>query len=618
MKSGSKALVIVLLFAGLVLVNYLASQLPFRGDATSGRIYTLSPGTKAILSKIEEPVVLDFYFSKDAAGLPVSYKNYAARLQEMLRQYVRASRGRLTLNVINPKADTPEEERATAAGLEPQSAPGIGEPVYFGLVAIQADQQKVIPSFSPQREAFLEYDVSQLVHSVQQLDRPKLGLITSLPLQAAPYNPMMPMARPPEPGQFIASEWERSFEIVRVEASAEKLPDHLDALAVIHPIGVSPKLQYSIDQFILRGKPAFIAVDPSSQYFKRQGGGQFGGPSPSMSSDLPDLLKGYGIAYDPQNVVGDLDRGTQLQVTASGQVARIPTWITLESSALNPQAQPTAQLRQLLFVESGGFRVTDKPGVTVTKLAETSDRAGDVMAYTLTMLAPDQIDRQVIPSGKRVLAALVQGKFKTAFPDGVPSSKKDEKPSADSGQLKESSGNSTLIVVADTDWLLDDFSVRKFNYYGTQAAEPLNDNLAFGANSLDFLAGSQDLVSIRGKGSSLRPFTVVQKMEVEAQKKYQEQLVALEARISETQSKLSQLQGKSTEGGRLVATPEVQKAIEDFQKQEAGMRRERREIRRALREDVDALGNRILVINLLVTPFLVGAFGLWFYRVRRG
>jgi ABC-type uncharacterized transport system involved in gliding motility auxiliary subunit len=159
--------------------------------------------------------------------------------------------------------------------------------------------------------------------------------------------------------------------------------------------------------------------------------------------------------------------------------------------------------------------------------------------------------------------------------------------------------------------------VRRFNFLGTAAAEPLNDNLAFGGNALDFLAGSQDLISIRGKGNSLRPFTVVRRMEIEAQKKYQEQLTALEARISETQSKLSQLQGKAADGGRLVATPEMQKAIEDFQKQEAAMRRERREIRRALREDIDSLGNRLLVINLLVTPMLVGAFGLWFHRSRR-
>ncbi len=614
MKSGSKALVIVLLFVGLLLVNYLASQLPVRGDATAGGIYTLSPGTRSILKKIEEPVVLDFYFSKDAGGLPVSYKNYGARVQEMLRQYVRASGGQLTLNVVNPRPDTPEEERATAAGLQPQSAPGIGEPVYFGLVAIQADQQKSIPAFSPQRESFLEYDVSQIIHSIQQLNRPRLGLLTSLPLQAAPFNPMMPMARPPEPGQFIASEWERSFEIVRVEASAEKLPDNLDALAVVHPQGVSPKLQYAIDQFILGGKPVFLAVDPASQYFKRQGGGQFGMTPPSASSDVPDLLKGYGITYDPQNVTGDLDRATQVQVSASGQVARIPVWISLDASALNSQAQPTAQLQSLLFVEPGSLRIAEKAGVTVTKLVETSDRSGDVMTGTVNMLPPDQLDRQIIPSGKRTLAALLQGKFTTAFPDGPPATGDAGNPSP---ALKESRTASTLIVVADTDWLLDDYSVRRFNFLGTAAAEPLNDNLAFGGNALDFLAGSQDLISIRGKGNSLRPFTVVRRMEIEAQKKYQEQLTALEARISETQSKLSQLQGKAADGGRLVATPEMQKAIDDFQKQEAAMRRERREIRRALREDIDSLGNRLLVINLLVTPMLVGAFGLWFHRSRR-
>jgi ABC-type uncharacterized transport system involved in gliding motility auxiliary subunit len=233
------------------------------------------------------------------------------------------------------------------------------------------------------------------------------------------------------------------------------------------------------------------------------------------------------------------------------------------------------------------------------------------MANTLDLLPPDQVDRQIIPSGKRTLAALIQGKLTTAFPDGPPLV------AFDPGRLKEAKGTATLVVVADTDWLLDDFSIRKVNYFGTQAAEPLNDNLAFGGNTLDYLAGSQDLISIRGKGTSLRPFTVVQQMEVEAQKKYQEQLIALEARLSETQAKLVQLQGKSSDGGRLVATPEMQKAIEDFQKQEAAIRRERREIRRALREDIDALGNGLLVINLLATPILVGAFGLCFHRTRR-
>ncbi len=626
MKTGSKALAIALLFVGLVLVNYLASQLPIRGDATADRIYTLSPGTKSLLSNIEEPVVIDYYFSKDVAGLRVSDKNYAERVQEMLRQYVRASGGKLALNVINPRPDTPEEERAAAAGLQPQMVPMTGESLYFGLVATQADQHKIIPALTPQREAFLEYDLSQLVYSVQQLTRPKLGLITSLPLRAQPHNPMMMAARPPQPGQLIAGEWERSFELVNVESSATALPAGLDALAIVHPQGVSPKLQYAIDQFLLAGKPVFLAVDPSSQHFKMQGGqaAMFGG-APNLSSDLPTLLKAYGVTYDPQQVVGDLAKATPVQ-TGQGTVTRLPVWLSLTKDDFDQQSQAVAQLESLLFVEPGSFRINAPAGVTVTPLVQTSDQTSDIMATTLQMMAPEAIERQILPSGKRTLAALLTGKFKTAFPDGPPrdaSAKTDDFPlpgapsSASDASLKESTGTSTLFLVADTDFLLDDYSVRRVAFLGSQGFEPLNDNLAFGSNALEFLAGSQDLISIRGKGNSLRPFTVVQKMQIDAQKKYQEQLTALEARIGEVQSKLSALQAKRTDNGRLVATPEMQKAIDDFRQQEVRMNAERREIRRALREDIDALGNRLLVINLFATPLLVGAFGLWFYRARR-
>src|ERR1043165_6734935 len=196
MKLGSKALAIVLLFVGLVLVNYLASSIPYRLDATADAIYSLSPGTKAVLSKIEEPVTIDLYYSKNASGLPIQYKNYAERVEEMLRQYVRGSHGKLTRNVINPRPDTPEEEKATAAGLTPQVSQQGGDQFFFGLVVTQADQQKTIPAFTPQREQFLEYDLSKLVYSVQQLDKPKLGLLTSLPLQgSSPQEMQMMMMR---------------------------------------------------------------------------------------------------------------------------------------------------------------------------------------------------------------------------------------------------------------------------------------------------------------------------------------------------------------------------------------------------------------------------------------
>ncbi len=632
MKLGSKALAVLLLFVGLVLVNYLASSLPARLDVTADSIYSLSPGTKAMLGKLEEPVVLDLYFSKDATGLPIAYKNYAARVEEMLRQYVRAARGKLTLNVIHPRPDTPAEEKATAAGLTPQVSQQGGEQFFFGLTVTQADQQKNLPAFTPQREQFLEYDLSKLIYGVQQLDKRKLGLLTSLPLQGSSPEDMQMMMmtrQQPKPAQLIVGEWAQTFQIVTVEPTATELPAGLDALAVIHPQNLSPKLQFAIDQFLLGGKPVFLALDPASQYFKRQANPEqamMGAPPPNVSSDLPVLLNAYGIVYDPQQVVGDLENATQVQ-TAGGGVARYPVWLSLHKSNFSAKSLPTAQLNSAMFVEAGSLAAKPGSTLTFTPLIESSAQSGNLASMLLQFTAPDELAKQIAPSGKKTIAALVTGKFKSAFPAGAPKDedkitdppkKHDKVEAAIPGRpgLLESTTTSTLFVIADTDWLFDDYSVRKYSFFGQTAAEPFNDNLAFAANTVEFLGGSPDLISIRGKGTSLRPFTVVRTMEVEAQKKYQEKLTALDARLADVQKKLSEIQGKKTEGNRLVATPEMARAIEDFQKQQAALRGERREIRRALREDIDALENRLLLINLLASPLLVGAFGVWFYRRR--
>jgi ABC-type uncharacterized transport system involved in gliding motility auxiliary subunit len=620
MSSSSKLVATLLLFVGLVLANYLATSLPARYDATAEKIYTLSPGTKALISKITEPTTLDLYFSSNASGQFVEYKNYADRVREMLRQYAQASRGKIRLNVIDPEPDTPQEEKATAAGVQPQTMPG-GTQFYFGLVATQADQQKAIAALSPQREQFLEYDISELLYGVGQTDKKKLGLLTSLPLQGTPGMPMM--GQQGTEGQFVVGEWEDTYQIVPIEATATQLPADLDVLAVIHPENLTPALQYSIDQFLLAGKPVFLAVDPSSLYFKRQSGqsSMFGGPQPNVSSDVPLLLSGWGVAYDPTKVVGDLDNAEEVELPDQSHL-RYPVWINLTQDAFNTKALPTAQLSSALFIEAGSVALKPGTDLSFTPLVETSAQSGDVASATVQMAQPDEVARQVTPSGKRTIAALISGKFKSAFPGGAPqgasaADKKDSKPAAKSAAaLKESKGTSLLIIVADTDWLFDDYSVRKFNYMGQSAAEPFNDNLSFAANSLDFLAGSRDLISIRGKGNSVRPFTVVKQMEAAAAEKYKEKLTALEARINEVQGKLAELQGKKADGGKLLASPEATRAIEDFQKQSSAMRGERREIRLQLREGIDSLENRLLLANLLGTPLLVCLFGLWFYKRR--
>ena len=622
MKPSRKILTCALLLIGLVLVNYLGSALPWRLDATAEHIYTLSPGTKSLLAGIEEPLTLDLYCSKDATGQFIEYKNYADRVREMLRQYVRAAHGKIVLNVIDPEPDTPEEERATTAGIEAQTPSNGADPFYFGVVATQADQQKAIAALAPQREQFLEYDLSELVYGVQQLDKKKLGLITSLPLQGTPGNPMM--GQQGTDGQYVTTAWADTFAVLPVDAAATELPPGLDALAVIHPENLAPKLQFAIDQFLLSGKPVFIAVDPSSQYFKRQGGGQMAmmqGPPQNVASDLPVLFGGWGLTYNPQKVVGDNSSALEAQ-GPGGTAVHYPVWLGLDKDDFNAQSPPTAQLNALWFVEAGSVALKTGSPLAFTPLVQTSAQGGELDAAALQFAQPDDIARQIKPSGAKTIAALVTGKFPTAFPAGGPQ----DPPAADGAKpapaaasapaLAASKTTSTLLVVADTDWLFDDYSLRKFNYLGQTAAEPLNDNLSFASNALEFLSGSQSLLSIRGKGTSLRPFKVVRAMETEAGAKYREKLTALEAQLTQVQAKLTELQGKKSKGNQLVATPEMAKDIEDFQKQDAKLRSERRQIRLVLREGIDALENRLLTLNLLVAPLLVCGFGL-FYRTRR-
>lgn len=615
MKPGLvKTLAVVLLAVVLLLLNFLAARLPVRGDLTAGQIYTLSAGTRSLLGKIEEPITLQLYASRDTASLPTHYKNFVARVEEMLRAYVRAADGRLSLEVIAPAPDTPEEEKAQQAGLQPQRAPGSGDPFYLGLVAIQADQQKALPAFSPQREELIEYDVSALLHSVQQVAKPRLGLLTKLPLAGAPFNMMNPR---PSRGQIIHGEWARSFEIVTIEEGFESLPADLDALAVLHPTGLSAAQEFALDQFILSGKPVLLALDPSSSWFKRQSGqqGMFAGPSPDISSNLPTLLKAYGIQYDPLEVVGDHTLATPVNA-GTGQLMRMPVWLNLTAKNLNPASPVTAQLGSVLLIEPGSVKVDTREGREIVPLLETSASAGTLPVFSLQFTQPEEISRSLVAgTEKKNLAVLVRGPLASAFPEGAPTKDGGQPAAAPATARKD--GAATLLVVADTDWLLDDFSVRRLPVFGQEMVEPLNDNLFLGSNLLEFLAGSPDLISLRGKRSAQRPFTVVAEMEATAQTRFNAQLSALETRISEVQTRLNELQGKTPEGGRLVASPEVLAEIEKFQTEEREMRRERRDIRRALREDIDALETRLLLTNLLATPVLLGLFGLWFARHRR-
>jgi ABC-type uncharacterized transport system involved in gliding motility auxiliary subunit len=541
-------------------------------------------------------------------------QNFGDRVEQMLRQFERAANGKIILDRIDPEPDTPAEENAIAAGVHGQSLPN-GDTIFLGLVISQGDSEHVIPFFDWNKEGSIEYDIAKAVHEAQQLSKPKLGLISTLPLKAPPM-PMMP-GQPPQEDQYIISELESSFNVEVIEPTASELPQDLDMLMVIHPIGLPETLLFGIDQFTLSGKPMFLAVDPSSLFFRsqqQQNQMMMGRPNPNTSSDFQQFFSAWGINYSASEALADPDIAYTQQNTMQ------PAWLIFREDNVAEDFLPAAELNAVLLLEAGSLSLEEDSKLSLEPILQTTESAGAVAGMMLQFAQQGALLNQLEASNeKQTVAGLLSGEFTTAFPNGKPS---DPSASPESDETTEESkqiytGKGNVFIIADTDWLLDQFSIRRQNFLGMMTIQPINDNLTMGTNIIEFLGGSQDLIGIRSKGEEARSFDRVQAMEVEAQKQYQIKLQEVEEKISEMNQEIQQLVTQQQGTGLIVAGPELSQALQELRENEANMRAERRVIRRELRKDIDALKWKLVSLNIGYSPIGLVIFGFIFYRMRK-
>jgi len=618
MKTSTKIHAAILILVNFLLLHYVLSSIPLRIDMTAGNSFTLSDSAKSLLSKVEEPVRFDFYRTRSVEGLSPQIKmhiqNFGDRVEQMLRQFERAANGKIILDRIDPEPDTPAEENAIAAGVHGQSLPN-GDTIFLGLVISQGDSEHVIPFFDWNKEGSIEYDIAKAVHEAQQLSKPKLGLISTLPLKAPPM-PMMP-GQPPQEDQYIISELESSFNVEVIEPTASELPQDLDMLMVIHPIGLPETLLFGIDQFTLSGKPMFLAVDPSSLFFRsqqQQNQMMMGRPNPNTSSDFQPFFSAWGISYSASEAIADPDIAYTQQNTMQ------PAWLIFREDNVAEDFLPAAELNAVLLLEAGSLDLELSSKLTLEPILQTTESAGSVAGMMLQFAQQGALLNQLEASNeKKTVAGLLSGEFTTAFPNGKPS---DPSASPESGETTERSdqlytGEGNVFIITDTDWLLDQFSIQRQNFLGMMTIQPINDNLTMGTNIIEFLGGSQDLIGIRSKGDEARSFERVQAMEVEAQKQYQIKLQEVEEKISEMNQEIQQLVTQQQGTGLIVAGPELSNALQELRENEANMRAERRVIRRELRKDIDALKWKLVSLNIGYSPIGLVIFGFIFYRMRK-
>ncbi|MCC7486793.1 MAG: Gldg family protein [Burkholderiales bacterium] len=603
---------VVALLAVLVAFNFLASAVNFRADLTDGDVYTLSPGTKSVLAKLEAPVRVRLYYTQGGTAVPVGLKTFAGRVEDLLSEYKAASGGRVIIEKFNPEPDSDAEESAALDGVEGQLT-NTGEKFYLGLAVSFLDHKAAIPVLTPDRERLLEYDITRAITQVAAAKKPVVGVMSALPVTGQPLNPLL--KKQPTEAWVLVQELKRIFDVRKLELSARRIDDDIKVLLVIHPRDIPEETEYAIDQFVLRGGKLIAFVDPYA-YFDQQPDMQnpFGGNQASQST-FYHLFKAWGVDIDMGKVIADL-------TFASGEGPRLlPTLLNLNQQAFNMDDVVMSQVGTLLVPFGGTFKGKVAEGLAMTPLAHTSKNSMPVDLIIAT-LSGEPSTRGFQPSGKeQPLAIRLSGRFHSAFPDGrpqppAPPAKKDAgkngKKDAPAGEphLKVSAAENSMVLVADADMLADGAAVEVQDIFGQRVIVPRNGNLAFAQGLVEQFSGDSALMTLRSRASFTRPLTLIRQMEDTAQQTYLGKIKELEDTLNQTQEKLQNLQKARGGAQSAILTTEQQAELENFRKKAAQTRHDLKELRKNLRVETDALQFWTKVINIGAVPLLVALAGI--------
>ena len=588
-----------------------------RLDLTQNKLYTLTPGTQQVLAELKEPINLYFYFSRDSAAKQSPLiMPYATRVREFLEEVAARSNGKVQLRVVDPQPFSEDEDRAAEFGL--QSLQGqSGDALYFGVAGTNStDGRSVIPAFAPDREEFLEYDVAKLIHELGTPKKPVIGLLSSISMQGQ-FSPMTGQMGDPWP---VLTQIQQTFTVRPVTSDVDHIEKDVDVLMVVHPKDLPTKTLYAIDQYVVNGGRLLLFVDPNS-------GADTAGQDPSNpmasamanhSSTLEPLLSAWGISYDAGKVVGDLERGLEVRASMNGPPTRHIGILGLHQADMDKKDVVTSSLEVINMATVGALSARAGAKTTFEALLQSSTSAELLPAERFNSLSdPAALRDGFKPSGVRyALAARITGIVESAYPQGAPP---DIKPAAGPpvAHLAKSTAPANIVVVADTDLLMDYMWVQTREMFGQKIAQPFANNGDFIANILDNLSGSGALISIRGRASFSRPFERVEALRRQADDRLRAKALELQSELQQTESKLTELQSKRNDQSSLMLSPEQEQEVKRFTAQKADVRKELRETQRGLNVDIERLDSRLKILNIAVAPLAVAIAGGIILSLRR-
>lgn len=596
---ASLALLVVLFVA----VNMLSANLltGSRFDLTENRLYTLSEGTLNILEGLEEPVTLYFFFSEDASRDLPQIRSYANRVQELIEEFVNHADGRLNLRRVDPEPFSEAEDQAAGFGLQAVPVGAAGETLYLGIAATNSlDDVQTMPFVQPSQEKFLEYDLAKIISTLGNPERKVIGLLSSLPMTAG-FDPATQAMREQ---WVIYDQLQQLFDIRAVEAAAGELPDDIDLLLLVHPKELDRKMLYQVEQFVLRGGRLIAFMDPFAEADRGDPNDPMARMQAGSSSSLGALLDAWGVAYDPSRVIGDLQYGIGTSQSRHIGILSVP------AAGLNDEDIVSADLEVVNLSSTGWLEAAGEGETRFEALLQSSENAAPMDASRLRFLTnPADLMTGFSPTGERyALAARISGPAEAVI----------EAPAGSTGEhlSRATELGIQVLLFADTDLLTDRLWVQKQPFLGESLVSAFADNAAIVVNAVDNLLGNRDLISIRTRASSGRPFERVEDLRVEAERAYRATEERLQQELAETERRLTELQAARGEGELLVMSDEQRAEIERFMERKIEIRRELRQVQHELRRDIDRLGTTLKLVNIALVPALVMIAAL-VYALRR-
>jgi len=571
--------------------------------------------------------------------MPRELKLHIRRVDDLLREYVSLAQGKLKIEYLDPQPDTDAEDSANLDGISGQRI-SEDENLFFGLAISCLDRKTTIPFLDPNEETMLEYQLSRSIGEVSRTDKPVVGLMTALPLAGGP--PSMPQQRP-APEWVIHQQINQAFEVRDLGMTPDSIDPEIDVLLILHPANITPEAEFAIDQYVLQGGTVVACLDAFSIAAQQTGGGNpmmGGGGGVPTTSTLPSLLGTWGVSFESSQVIADAKYRTKLR---DGRVGVALLSLPQESMENEDEKKNviTRDLVDLYMILPGGFTYVGGGGVSYNKLVKTSTEAAPVNSFQASRLDQGLVT-SMRPTGAYDLVVRISGKFKSAFPDGKPGEEPPEEPEEDDKKeggdstagtdgdkadeaekkddkpkwLKEGTTEGNVFLIADVDFLQDNFAYRTQQLGNMRLASPTNGNSSLLLNLLDQATGSKHLIGARSRASTRRPFTKVQDMEADFEQEVGKKITELEEKQQEAMTKLNELQSQKTSGKELFLSPEQEVEIAKLREQQVNYSRQIREEQKDLKTRKTALNTSVTLLNLGVMPgfvILLGVF-VWISR----